>query len=127
MNLKTLVIISLLVTLTACKSLVPTMDLNNNPVNAVSLDKVEKAIMAGSAARGWTPMKEKDGHIIASINVRGKHQAAVDIFYNDKEYSIKYKDSLGLKYEPSTGKIHPKYNQWVNNLKTSINTELYRF
>ncbi len=114
-----------LVFLVACKSLVPVMDINNHSfAKEKSLDEVEKAILAGAASRGWSSSIEKPGHIVSSINVRNKHQAVIDIFYTGKEYSINYKESSGLKYE--NGNIHPNYNNWMINLRNSIDSELYR-
>ncbi|NVJ66728.1 MAG: hypothetical protein HWE16_09570 [Gammaproteobacteria bacterium] len=127
MKIKLGLAIATLALITACKSLVPVMDINNHAVvKESSLQNVEKAILAGAATRGWTPRVVKPGHITASINVRSKHQAVVDIFYTAQDYSIKYNQSYGLKYDASSREIHPNYNNWMVHLKNSINAELYK-
>ncbi len=127
MKLKLILATITLILLSACKTLVPVMDINNHSVvKKTSVENVEKAILAGASTRGWIPRVQKPGHIEASINVRNKHQAVVDIFYDAKEYSIKYRESNGLKYDAASGKIHPNYNNWMNHLKNSINAELYK-
>ncbi len=127
MKIKLILILIAGLTLAACKTLVPVMDINNQVVvNQTSADNVKKAILAGAASRGWLPKVVKPGHINASIDVRGKHRAVVDIFYTNENYSIKYNETYGLKYDASTGKIHPNYNNWMVHLKNSINAHLYK-
>jgi len=50
------------------------------------------------------------------------HRAVVDIDYDTKVYSIKYKDSVNLDYDGKT--IHKNYNGWVENLDRAIKSKL---
>ncbi|WP_455199417.1 hypothetical protein [Kaarinaea lacus] len=82
---------------------------------------VKKAIVAGGAMRGWSFEEAGDGHLVGTLMVR-KHVAVIDVNYDAKSYSIKYKDSQNLNYDGSN--IHSNYNSWIMNLKQSIDTQL---
>lgn len=62
--------------------------------------------------------------IIASLSVRAKHFAEVEISYNEKTYSIKYKSSKDLDFNEQKQTIHRNYNKWVILLSETINREL---
>jgi L-cysteine desulfidase len=87
-------------------------------------DKIFKAIKAGAYTRGWHVKKIKEGEAQASINVRGKHTAVVQITYNKNSYSINYLNSQNLKYNAEKNTIHKNYNSWVMNLNRAIQFEL---
>ena len=50
------------------------------------------------------------------------HRATVNIYYNEKNYSILYKDSYNLDYR--NGSIHRNYNNWIVKLSRTIQNEL---
>ncbi len=85
-----------------------------------SLDDVQRAIIKGCMAKRWTPTRESDGKISASILVRSRHFAEVEIVFTDRRYSITYKSSRNLDYNEKNRKIHRNYNKWVANLSASI-------
>lgn len=86
--------------------------------------KIEQAIQAGAANKGWRTKKIKNGLITASIIVRNRHYVAVDINYNSKGYIITYKESREMNYDPKTQAIHKNYNKWVRLLQNKINFQL---
>src|SRR5690606_5931810 len=89
-------------------------------------DQVKAAIIAGARDRTWIPTMhpEKKDTIIASVLVRGKHYAEVEISYSASAYSITYRNSRELKYNPDKGTIHKSYNGWINLLSNSIQVRL---
>ncbi|MGI0119029.1 hypothetical protein [Zooshikella sp. RANM57] len=87
------------------------------------LHKVRSAIIRACQTRGWNPSIQRDGSIIASIDVRG-HYAKVRITYNRRSVNIRYMDSRNLKY--ANGKIHRNYNRWIDKLYHTINDQLAR-
>lgn len=89
----------------------------------VSSDKVYKAIYGAGTTLGWNVKKVKSGLAVATLHLR-THMAMVEIPYNEKTYSINYKDSVNLKYNPETKIIHSNYNGWVQNLNKAIQTQL---
>lgn len=97
------------------------------PVNidgsAPKLDAVKLAIIAGCRDRGWTPVIGNGNTIIASLSVRSKHFAEVEISYTEKTYSIKYKSSKELDYDEKKQTIHRNYNKWVVMLSDTIQRE----
>lgn len=107
----------------------------------LSMEDVEKGIRAGADKAGWRVEPAGPGHIIATLVVRARHTAVVDITYSRESYSIKYKNSDNLGYRASdtsrpmiddTGSvtsskepvIHPNYNKWVQRLNDAIFREL---
>ena len=91
----------------------------------LSMQQIERAIVLGGMEKGWTMQSVAPGHIVGSIDVRGKHSASVDIHYDKSTYSVTYKDSSNLDYQPPN-LIHRNYNNWVTNLVRSINTSIQR-
>ncbi|MEH3021151.1 MAG: hypothetical protein PGN19_00265 [Pseudomonas oryzihabitans] len=83
---------------------------------------VRRIIVEVLETRGWTVGSESPGVIVASILVRGRHQAWVDIPYSTKGYQIRYRDSAGLDYDGE--RIHRNYNKWVQLLDADIRRRL---
>lgn len=86
---------------------------------------IRSAIIAGCAARGWSPSDLRQGVVRARILLR-THDLTVDIRYTDRGYTIEYVDSHNLDYDPLTGKINRHYDNWIRNLDKSIRIELSR-
>lgn len=110
-------------TLAGCKKTVPVRDYNNMPFPQYSVGKntaksLEVAIVRAAVSLGWIPKIVQEGEIVATLNIRS-HQLVVTIFYDAKEYSIKYKDSTNLMYDGK--KIHRQYDNWTRNLISKIN------
>jgi hypothetical protein len=99
--------------------------INHDAVQAVrasgqpaSAEQIRAAMQTAGAARGWQITPAGNGKALAVLNVRGKHSISADISYAAGRYSITYRDSSNMNYEPGegAGKIHPKYNAWVQTL-----------
>ena len=86
-------------------------------------EEVKTAIIKGCRARGWTPVVNGANSIIASILVRSKHYAEVEIVFTGKTYSIKYRSSRDLDYDEKDQTIHRNYNKWVVMLSATIQRE----
>ncbi|RJX30786.1 MAG: hypothetical protein C4516_08510 [Oxalobacter sp.] len=82
-----------------------------------------------SMRRPWSIESQSPGKLLATLNVRGKHTVMVDITYSTTHYSIQYKDSVNMSHAVCEGYafIHPNYNQWVKQLKESIDNKLAAF
>jgi hypothetical protein len=93
----------------------------NTPKSATTA-QVEAAIKRAGASLGWHMKDIKPGHLEGRLPVRG-HVAVVDIFYNNKDFSIKYKNSTNLKYDAANNTIHSNYNGWIQNLQNAIITQ----
>jgi len=96
------------------------------PAN-VSEENAAKAIRSALAGRGWAISEESPGHIGGTLTVR-KHVLKIGISYTGGRIGIKYVTSSELGYEIIEGKpyIHPKFNNWMNNLILDINANLLR-
>ena len=107
--------------LISCKS-TPVYNVeNSSTISGVSIEKVKKAIYLAGAGLGWSMSDKGRGKAIGTLHLRS-HVAVVDITYDNKTYSINYKDSQNLGYE--NGNIHSNYNGWIQNLNKAIQVNL---
>ena len=112
--------------LSGCTSLA-IQNIDHAPVVANSKltnSDVKKVIKSAGQRLGWRFKDISAGKMIAFINVRNKHTAAVNISYDKNSYSINYKKSSNLKYDAKKGTIHKAYNGWISNLKNAIDFDL---
>ncbi len=91
---------------------------------SLSLTEYENAIIRAGAGRGWVFQREAPGHLVGTVEVRGKHTAVVDVYFNTKDFSIVYKDSTNLNYNAEKHVIHPNYNSWVSLLEQDIRKQV---
>ncbi|MEX1994577.1 MAG: hypothetical protein WD929_07945 [Steroidobacteraceae bacterium] len=103
----------------------PVQNRDNIPISWIAegqpeLDKIQRAIIAGCAQRGWQCRATKPGEIRAVLHVR-QHMAEARIAFNTESFSITYVNSTELRYNAAKNTIHRKYNLWVTNLITDIN------
>ena len=101
----------------------PVMNIEQAPVTPTpaSLADVTKAITRAGAGLGWQMTPVAPGKMTATLTLR-EHRAVVDITYDLKTYSIKYKDSTNLNYDGTN--IHRNYNGWITNLDKQIRANL---
>jgi hypothetical protein len=92
----------------------------------LTLNDYEKAINRAGTYRKWVSKPVVPGHIEATNVIRTKHTVAVDIFFNTETFSIDYKRSTNLKWNPTSRTIHPHYNSWVKLLEADIKAEIQR-
>ncbi len=111
----TLLVTFLLGAAPAAYARAPIVNIENAPIPAgLTMEEIEQTLVAGTFSRqGWTAQIVAPGHIEARVNVRS-HSAVVDITFDERAYSITYKDSHNLDYK--NGKIHGNYNKWVATL-----------
>jgi hypothetical protein len=93
---------------------------------APSPAQVREAIIEAGQRRAWTFVDAGPGLLIATLLVREKHTAEVNIAYTAENYSLTYRRSMNLRYSADGPTIHPSYNKWVTEFVNSINTELSR-
>lgn len=122
-------VLLLALTLTACNT-TTLQNVNSasygvaSTAQQLSLSQYETAIIRAGAERGWVFRRVGPGHLEGTIDVRNKHSATVDIFFDTQEFSIVYKDSDNLKYDAAARTIHRNYNSWVSNLERDIRREV---
>ena len=110
----------------ACTSR-PIMNVNDQPVvtsgKAATAQDVERSIVRAGSQLGWVMMPVRPGLVTGRLDLR-THIAVVDIPYDAKAYSIKYKESTNLNADGAN--IHKNYNGWIENLDRNIRAELLR-
>lgn len=96
---------------------------NSQIETTASVDKIYTAIKKAGYSKGWNITKVKDGLAQGELNLR-THKALVDIPYSKNSFSINYKNSTNLKFDPTKGTIHKNYNGWIQNLENAIKFEV---
>ena len=108
----------------ACAAGAPIYNVEQAPIVAqknLSMNDVRTAIIRAGSGLGWQMAPEGPGKIKGTLNVRNL-MAVIDVTHDTKSYSIKYRDSQGLKAQDGT--IHKNYNGWIQNLDKRIRNEL---
>jgi hypothetical protein len=88
-----------------------------------TLDQVQKAIIDAGIKQTWIMTPVKPGEMLGEYNVQS-HQIHVTIPYTTKSYSILYKDSSNLRYDPVKRTIHVNYQKWIERLDNEIKARL---
>ena len=110
----------------------PLENINDAPYGAspatapvqLTMEDYEKAIIRAGTRRNWVFERIDTGHLVGTVDVRGKHTAVVDVKFTNTNFSITYKSSKNLNHDASRGEIHPNYNHWVRNLRKDIQAEV---
>lgn len=121
-------LLAIAISISGCKNVyiknIPKQSVNMNKKD-ISNEKLFKAIQNAGFRYGWIVKKVDNNTAIATLNIRA-HQAVVIIKYTSNAYSIQYKSSSNLKYDPEDKTIHRSYNTWISNLSNSLKLELSR-
>ncbi|WP_025899184.1 hypothetical protein [Sneathiella glossodoripedis] len=120
---KCLVLMVALVTLAGCV-VKPIYNVENRAFSTeeiIPLDDIQRRIKLVGAERGWSFEDVAPGHMIGRVGTY-KHNAKVDLYFNQKTFSIKYKESYNLKATDST--IHHRYNRWIEMLERDLVTKI---
>ena len=89
----------------------------------ISYRAIEKAISDACARRRFKATVVEPGVINARWENRG-HSFDVTITFNDRSYSIRYKDSERMDYNPVRNRIDDAYNEYVDGLSEHIDAHL---
>jgi hypothetical protein len=89
----------------------------------LTLEQVQKAMIDAGIKQTWIMTPVKPGEILGEFNVQS-HQIHVTIPYSTKNYSILYKDSSNLRYDPVKRTIHVNYQKWIERLDNEIKARL---
>ncbi len=85
--------------------------------------QVQDAIKIGCSSYNWDVTRVSGTAVEAKMN-KTNVAATVRIDFNNSNYSISLVDSVGLMQNSSKNEIHSRYNTWVTNLKSAIDTSL---
>jgi len=87
-------------------------------VESLTLKQIRARIMNAAAERRWSCKDAGKNSLTCGIDVRGRHQAKVEIQYDQTSFSIHNVSSKNLNYK--NGKIHRNYNKWIKILESTI-------
>jgi len=89
----------------------------------MSIELVERTILEACARRNFQATVVEPGLITARWQSRG-HSFEVSISYTESTYSIRYKDSERMDYNPVKNRIDDAYNEYVAGLSEHIEAGL---
>jgi hypothetical protein len=124
-----IVVASLVViTMIGCRAGGQVYEVKDAPVQTASgkeptLEQIQKAIIDAGIKQTWIMTPVKLGEMLGEYNIQS-HQIHVTIPYTTKSYSILYKDSSNLRYDPVKRTIHINYQKWIERLDNEIKTRL---
>jgi hypothetical protein len=116
----------LLTAVIGCRAGGQVYEVKDAPVESakpLTLDQVQKAIIDAGIKQTWIMTPIKPGEMLGEYNVQS-HQIHVLIPYTTKNYSILYKDSSNLRYDPVKRTIHVNYAKWIERLDNEIKARL---
>ena len=126
MGLGALTVCLLLSVVIGCRAGGQVYEVKDAPIESgkpLTLDQVQKAIIDAGIKETWIMTPVKPGEMVGEFNVQS-HQIHVLIPYTTKNYSILYKDSSNLRYDPVKRTIHVNYAKWIERLDNEIKTRL---
>jgi len=91
----------------------------------IHLTDVEAAILAACLRRNFDASVVSPG-VITARWVHGGHSFDVTIPFSDATYSIRYKDSQRMDYNPARNRIDDAYNEYVAALSEHIEADFER-
>ena len=120
---------------TGCSRERPILQVDNRPIpqlaQPLTLEQIEARIIKAGKERRWRMAKIGSGQLQGHLSWR-RNSAVVNIQFDRKSYSIRYKSSKNL--EAGTAKsdqafagqftIHRRYNREVRRLEIAIDSEL---
>jgi len=81
-----------------------------------TMDKAQKAVFAGLAAKGWVATLAGPGKAHGMIH-RDDWRCEIDVVFRAKKYSILYSNSEKLDYNVEKKVIHRNFNRWLTLLQ----------
>lgn len=108
----------------------PLVDMNHEQVQRqdgkkLSMDDMGNAIRMAALMEEWQPELVTPGHIVATRHDDDNQWVlSVDITYTATEYSVDYKDSHGLNYDPATRTIAHHAHGMMMDLEDRIRDAL---
>jgi len=89
-------------------------------------EAMKGAVVRGGAKHDWIVQADAPGKLTLKQNKNNKHEAVVEVVYDNTGFQIRYVSSINLNFEASSSgkQIHPTYNRWVQNLQRAISAEV---
>lgn len=91
------------------------------PLAGATVEQVGEAVFLAIQRRKWQARKIAPGHIEAQYT-KWRHKVVVDVIFDTKKFSIRYKDSENMRF--SGGTIHNRYNEWTGKLADLISARV---
>jgi hypothetical protein len=120
-------LLAVLTTAAACSTMQPILNVEGHPLPpgaaTLSLEEIGQSIAYGAARGYWHTESVAPGRMTASFD-DGRHQATVDIIYDQTAYSITLASSTNLHQEGD--EIDKRYDKWIRGLEKDIDRSLER-
>lgn len=123
--IRTAVIACVLIGVAACTAPIQKVELNKygyGPKAGTTMEQIKATIESVATSRGWKLNNMQSGQFTGLRAWGGpdnnKHNIVVDVVYDVKAFSIRYKNSKRMDYDGSS--IHHTYNDMVVDLQEGI-------
>ena len=117
-------VVATLLTSTSAWALKPVQpiytDIESAKGKQYSAAQVQQAFKTCGTQRGWRFSSDGAGKMVGQLTVRHRHYVAVNIQFSGKAFTINYRASDNMKYDPSENTIHNRYSSWVENLSNDV-------
>ncbi len=101
----------------------PIMTPNGTIPSGLTTKQVQNAIKNGCTSYNWEVTNVTGTSVEAQMN-KAKVAATVRIDFDNSNYNISLVKSTGMLQDNAKNEIHNRYNTWVKNLKSAIDTSL---
>lgn len=91
------------------------------PPAGATVEQVGESIFLAVRHRKWAARKIAPGHIEAQYT-KWRHKVVVDVIFDTKKFSVRYKDSENMRFTGRT--IHNRYNEWTAKLADLISARV---
>jgi hypothetical protein len=112
---------------TACSKTRPVMNVEDHPLppgaETLPLDQIGRSIAYGGEQAHWQIEPVAPGRMSGKFD-DGKHEAVINITYDQRAYSISLVNSTNLHQEGD--EIHKRYDKWIRRLEQDIDRALER-
>lgn len=122
MGYRIIAALGILLLAAACTQPIKRIDNSNygwGPQKGVTPAQIQSTVEKTAYGLGWELTDVKTGSFTARRAWDGdKHNVVVDVVYDAKKFSIRYKNSKAMSYDGSS--IHHTYNDMVETLRDTI-------
>ena len=90
----------------------------------LTMDDMERVVRVAAYEEDWDLQPESPGYVVATKRSDNDWKLTVEIVYTANDFSIRYKDSTGLQYDPMRGTIAKHGRGVMEDLRDRIKDEV---
>lgn len=96
------------------------------PDKVLTIKEIKKAFIVAASQLRYTITQQTEDSLGVRLDLR-QHTLEFSVKFTESGYTIQYLNSENLGFEDGQPpRIHPKVQQWLNNLKTRVAAEVMK-